>query len=141
MHHTEFIQQLIDEGKLRIEGGSFKGKRISYHDPCFLGRANEVYEAPRILLKQLDAELVEAQNSRSRSMCCGAGGAQMFKDAEKGDMEIFEKRTGELTALQPDVIATACEFCNTMLTDGVKMQEKQEQIQVLDIAELIAKDL
>ena len=141
LHHTEFIQQLIDEGKLSIEGGSFKGKRISYHDPCFLGRANEVYEAPRILLKQLDAELVEAQNSRSKSMCCGAGGAQMFKDAEKGDMEIFEKRTGELTALQPDVIATACEFCNTMLTDGVKMQEKQGEIQVLDIAELIAKDL
>jgi Fe-S oxidoreductase len=141
VHHTEFINQLIQEGQLKIEGGSYKGKRISFHDPCYLGRANSVYEAPRFLIEQLDAELVEADNNRSRSTCCGAGGAQMFKDAEKGDREIFEKRTEELTEKQPQVIATACEFCNTMLTDGVKMQEKEASIEVLDIAELIAKDL
>jgi len=141
LHHTEFINELIQEGKLKIEGGSFKGKRISFHDPCYLGRANEIYEAPRILLKQLEAELVEPTNHRSTSTCCGAGGAQMFKDSEKGDREIFEKRTDEMMEQQPDVIATACEFCNTMLTDGVKMQEKEASVAVMDIAELIAKDL
>ncbi len=141
LHHTQFISELINEGKLKIEGGSFKGKRISFHDPCYLGRANNVYEAPRILLKQLDTELVEATNHKSTSTCCGAGGAQMFKDSEKGDREIFEKRTDEMLETTPDIIATACEFCNTMLTDGVKMQEKEGSIAVLDIAELIAKDL
>jgi Fe-S oxidoreductase len=141
IHHTQFINELIQEGKLKIKGGTYKGKRISFHDPCYLGRANSEYEAPRFLLKQLDAELVEAKNHKSTATCCGAGGAQMFKDAEKGDREIFEKRTGELTELKPQVIATACEFCNTMLTDGVKMEEKEAEIEVLDIAELIAKDL
>ncbi len=141
LHHTQFINELIQEGKLKIEGESFKGKRISFHDPCYLGRANSEYDAPRFLLKQLDVNLVEAKNHKSTATCCGAGGAQMFKDAEKGDREIFEKRTEELTQLQPQVIATACEFCNTMLTDGVKMQEKEGEIEVLDIAELIAKDL
>ena len=141
LHHTQFINELIQEGKLKLDGESFKGKRISFHDPCYLGRANSEYDAPRFLLKQLDANIIEAKNSKSTATCCGAGGAQMFKDAEKGDREIFEKRTEELTQLQPQVIATACEFCNTMLTDGVKMQEKEAEIEVLDIAELIAKDL
>ena len=141
IHHTQLINKLIEEGKLSIEGGSYQGKRISYHDPCYLGRANDIYEAPRILLKQLDGDLVEAENSRSKSTCCGAGGAQMFKDAEKGTMEVFEKRTGELVALKPQVIATACAFCNTMLTDGVKGENKEDRIEVMDIAELIAKDL
>ncbi len=141
IHHTQLINKLIEEGKLSIEGGSYQGKRISYHDPCYLGRANDIYEAPRILLKQLDGDLVEAENSRSKSTCCGAGGAQMFKDAEKGTMEVFEKRTGELVALKPQVIATACAFCNTMLTDGIKGENKEDRIEVLDIAELIAKDL
>jgi Fe-S oxidoreductase len=141
IHHTQLIDSLIKEGKLTIEGGSYKGKRISYHDPCYLGRANDIYEAPRILLKQLDGDLIEAENSRSKSTCCGAGGAQMFKDAEKGSMEVFEKRTGELVELKPQVIATACSFCNTMLTDGIKGENKEDSIEVLDIAELIAKDL
>lgn len=141
LHHTQFINELIQEGKLKLDGESFKGKRISFHDPCYLGRANSEYDAPRFLLKQLDANIIEAKNSKSTATCCGAGGAQMFKDAEKGDREIFEKRTEELTQLQPQIIATACEFCNTMLTDGVKMQEKEAEIEVLDIAELIAKDL
>ncbi len=141
IHHTQLINSLIEEGKITIEGGSYKGKRISYHDPCYLGRSNDIYEAPRMVLHQLDGELVEAENSRSKSTCCGAGGAQMFKDAEKGSMEVFEKRTGELVELKPQVIATACAFCNTMLTDGIKGENKEDQIEVLDVAELIAKDL
>jgi len=141
LHHTQFINELIQEGKLKVQGNSYKGKRISYHDPCYLGRANEEYKAPRLVLKHLASELVETENNRSKSTCCGAGGAQMFKDSEKGDREIFEKRTDEMIEQKPDIIATACEFCNTMLTDGVKMQEKEASIEVLDIAELIARDL
>jgi len=141
IHHTQLIDSLIKEGKLQIEGGSYKGKRISYHDPCYLGRGNGVYEVPRLVLQQLDSELVEADKNRSKATCCGAGGAQMFKEAEKGDQEVFEMRTGELVSLKPQVIATACSFCNTMLTDGIKGENKEEEIEVLDIAELIAKDL
>jgi len=141
LHHTQLIDELIDKGKLKLENSSFTGKRISYHDPCYLGRANSEYEAPRNILKQLDAQIVEVSNSRSTSTCCGAGGTQMFKDAEKGDREIFEKRTEEMLEVQPQIIATACEFCNTMLTDGIKMQEKEAEIEILDIAEIIARDL
>jgi Fe-S oxidoreductase len=141
VHHTQFINELIESGKLKLESNTFNGKRISYHDPCYLGRANSEYEAPRNVLKQLNVQLIEATNSRSTSTCCGAGGAQMFKDAEKGEREVFEKRTDEMLELQPQIIATACEFCNTMLTDGIKMQEKMDTIEVLDIAEIIARDL
>ena len=141
LHHTQFINELIESGQLKLNSKSIKGKRISYHDPCYLGRANSEYEAPRNILKGLDVQLVEADNNRSTATCCGAGGAQMFKDAEKGDREIFEKRTEELTSLKPQIIATACEFCNTMLTDGVKMEDKEAAIKVLDIAEIIARDL
>lgn len=141
LHHTQFIKNLIDEGKLKLEGGHFKGKKITYHDPCYLGRANDIYEVPRALINELDVALYEAENNRSRSTCCGAGGAQMFKEAEKGDLEVFEKRTDELVTLKPQVIATACAFCNTMLTDGVKGENKEDEIQVLDIAEMIAQEL
>ena len=141
LHHTQFIKNLIDEGKLKLEGGHFKGKKITYHDPCYLGRANDIYDVPRALINELDVALYEAENNKSRSTCCGAGGAQMFKEAEKGDQEVFEKRTGELVSLNPQVIATACAFCNTMLTDGVKGENKEDEIQVLDIAEMIAQDL
>lgn len=141
LHHTQLIDELIDTGKLKLGNSSFTGKRISYHDPCYLGRANDEYQAPRNILKQLDAQVVEVNNSRSTSTCCGAGGAQMFKDAEKGDREVFEKRTEEMLEVQPQIIATACEFCNTMLTDGIKMQEKETEIEILDIAEIIARDL
>jgi Fe-S oxidoreductase len=141
IHHTQLIDTLVKEGKLKIEGGSFKGKKITYHDPCYLGRANEVYEVPRVVLQQLDADLQEVAQNRSHSTCCGAGGAQMFKEAEKGEQEVFEKRTDELMYLKPQVIATACAYCNTMLTDGVKGLNKEQEVAVLDVAELIAKDL
>jgi heterodisulfide reductase subunit D len=138
VHHTTFLQQLINEGKIKLkDGGSFKGKRITYHDSCYLGRANNIYEAPRKVLEMLDAELVEMRHCRSDGLCCGAGGAQMFKEDEPGDKRINIERTDEALSLQPNVIAAACPFCNTMLTDGVKNREKENEVKVLDVAELI----
>jgi heterodisulfide reductase subunit D len=138
VHHTQLLKSLLDEGRLTIEGGQFKGKRITFHDPCYLGRANNVYEAPRELIRKLDAELVEMKRSRANGLCCGAGGAQMFKDAEPGNKEINIERTQEALELQPNIIAAGCPFCNTMLTDGVKHQEQEQNVKVMDIAELIA---
>lgn len=137
IHHTQFLKNLLDEGRLSIEGGKFKGKRITYHDPCYLGRANDIYEAPRELIKRLDAELVEMKNCRKKGLCCGAGGAQMFKEAELGDKEINIERTEQAIEVKPEIIAAACPFCNTMMSDGVK-HKAEGQIQVTDIAELIA---
>lgn len=140
LHHTQFVQSLINEGRLKLKGGGvFKGKRITFHDPCYLGRANGEYEAPRELLQKLDAELVEMKRCKTKGLCCGAGGAQMFKEAEKGDREINVERSEEALGLQPQIIATGCPFCNTMMTDGVKHFNKEEEVQVLDIAELIAQ--
>ncbi len=138
MHHTQFLKTLLDEGKITIEGGKYSGKRITFHDPCYLGRANNVYEAPRELIKKLEVELIEMKRCKSNGLCCGAGGAQMFKDSEKGDKEIFVERTEDALDIKPDIIATGCPFCNTMMTDGIKNKEKEEEIKVLDIAELIA---
>ncbi len=142
IHHSVFLQQMIDEGKIRLkEGGSFSGKKITYHDSCYLGRANNIYEAPRKLLEELDADLVEMKRCRSNGLCCGAGGAQMFKEEEKGFSRINIERTNEAISTEANIIASACPFCNTMLTDGVKLAEKEEKIQVLDIAEIIASSL
>ena len=139
MHHTTLLQQLINEGKIKLkEGGSFKGKKITYHDSCYLGRANGVYEAPRAVLEALDAELVEMKRCRSNGLCCGAGGAQMFKEEEKGDTRVNWERTREALDTGAQVIAAACPFCNTMMTDGVKVNEKEDSVQVLDVAELVA---
>ncbi len=138
MHHTQFLKQLLDDGRLRIEGGKFKGKRITFHDPCYLGRANNVYEAPRELLTKLEAELVEMKKCRKNGLCCGAGGAQMFKESEKGDKDINVERTEQALDTKPEIIAAGCPFCNTMLTDGVKAKEKETEVSVMDIAELIA---
>jgi len=138
IHHTEFLKSLLDNGRLTIEGGQFKGKRITFHDPCYLGRANNVYEAPRDLIQKLDAELVEMKRSKANGLCCGAGGAQMFKDAEQGNKEINIERTEDALETKAEIIAAGCPFCNTMMTDGVKAKEKESDIKVLDIAELIA---
>ncbi len=139
VHHTQFLKQLFAEGRMSLEGGKFKGKRITYHDPCYLGRANQVYEAPRELLRKLDAELVEMKNCKKRGLCCGAGGAQMFKEPEKGDKDVNIERTEQALETQPDIIAAACPFCNTMMTDGIKNKEKEDSIAVMDITELIAQ--
>lgn len=142
IHHTTLLQQLIDEGKIRMkEGGEFKGKRITYHDSCYLGRANDIYEAPRKVLEALDAELVEMKRCRTKGLCCGAGGAQMFKEDEPGDKRINLERTEEALQTGAGFIASACPFCNTMMTDGVKLNEKEEAVQVLDIAEMIAMNM
>ena len=138
IHHTVFLQELIDEGRIRLkEGGPYKGKRITFHDSCYLGRANGIYEAPRKVLEALEAELVEMKRCRSKGLCCGAGGAQMFKEEEKGTTRINFERSGEAIGTGAGVIASACPFCNTMLTDGVKHAEKEEAVKVMDIAELI----
>src|SRR5690606_2703440 len=142
IHHTTFLQQLIDSGKIVLkEGGAFKGKKITYHDSCYLGRANSIYEAPRKVLEALDSELVEMKRCRSKGLCCGAGGAQMFKEEEKGNIRINQERTNEALATGAGIIASACPFCNTMLTDGVKGKEKEGEVQVLDIAEMVEKSM
>jgi len=139
IHHTVLLQQLIDGGKIVMkEGGPFKGQRITYHDSCYLGRSNNIYEAPRKVLEVLDAELVEMKRCRSKGLCCGAGGAQMFKEEEKGTTRVNFERTDEAMGTGAAIVAAACPFCNTMLTDGVKHAEKEESVKVMDIAELIA---
>jgi Fe-S oxidoreductase len=137
IHHTQLLKDLLDSGKIKIKNGSFKGKRITYHDPCYLGRANGIYEAPREVIKKLDAELVEMKSCKSRGLCCGAGGAQMFKEPEPGKKDINIKRTEEATEVKPDIIAAACPFCNTMMSDGLKNKGKENEISVMDITELI----
>lgn len=143
VHHTQYLNSLLQEGRLAIEGGAFKGKKITYHDSCYLGRANGIYEAPRALIEKLDVELVEMKRCKTNGLCCGAGGAQMFKEAEKGNKEINIERTEDVLESGAQVVAAACPFCMTMLRDGVKHAEKEGDIAVMDIAELIAqaKDL
>ncbi|TXH23228.1 MAG: (Fe-S)-binding protein [Chitinophagaceae bacterium] len=140
--HAVFLQQLINEGKIKLaEGGVFKGKKITYHDSCYLGRANNIYEAPRKVLEALDAELVEMKRCGSKGLCCGAGGAQMFKEEEKGEKRINFERSEEALDTGAEIISTACPYCNTMMTDGVKNAEQEASVQVMDIAELIAQSL
>ena len=142
IHHTMLLQQLIDDGRIKMkEEGAFKGKRITYHDSCYLGRSNNIYEAPRKVLEALDAELVEMKRCRSNGLCCGAGGAQMFKEEEKGDRYVNIERVGEALETGANFIAAACPFCNTMMTDGVKNKEKENEVQVLDVAEMVAASM
>ncbi|MEZ4987779.1 MAG: (Fe-S)-binding protein [Saprospiraceae bacterium] len=142
VHHTQLLQQLIDEGRIKLkEGGAFKGKRITYHDSCYLGRINGVYEAPRATLAALDSDLVELKRSKQNGLCCGAGGAQMWKEDEPGDKRINIERSEEALATGADVIAVNCPFCLTMMTDGVKAKEKQDTVMVLDLSEMIVQNL
>jgi len=142
IHHTMFLQQLINEGKIRLkDGGSFKGKKITYHDSCYLGRGNGIYEAPREVLQALDVELVEMKRCRTNGLCCGAGGAQMFKEEEPGNTRINFERADEAVNTGAGIIAANCPFCTTMLTDGVKNKEKEDEVKVMDIAEMVAQSL
>lgn len=142
IHHASFLQELINSGKIIMkEGGAFKGKKITYHDSCYLGRANNIYEAPREVLAALDAELVEMKRCKSKGLCCGAGGAQMFKEEENGTTRINLDRSKEAVDTGAGIIASACPFCNTMLTDGVKNENKENDVAVLDIAELVAQSM
>ena len=139
LHHTEFLKNLIEKGKLKIPNGSFRGKKITYHDPCYLGRANNIYEIPRDILKKLDAELVEMKSYKSKGLCCGAGGAQMFKEPEKGNEDVKDIRIKQALETNPDIIAAACPFCNTMLSDGLKDKVSDDSTSVLDISQIIEK--
>lgn len=142
VHHTQYLQQLIDEGRIKLqEGGAFKGKRITYHDSCYLGRGNGIFEAPREVLKALDADLAEMKRSRRNGLCCGAGGAQMWKEDEPGDKRINMERVEEALDMNPEIIAVNCPFCMTMMTDGVSGKEKQNQVMVYDLSEMIVQQL
>lgn len=138
VHHTQLLSSLVEEGRLKIDTGKFKGKRITYHDPCYLGRGNGEYHAPRNLLQKLEVELVEMKRSKTTGFCCGAGGAQFFKESEPGDKEINVDRVEEAIEIQPEIIASGCPFCTNMLTDGIKAKNKEDKVQVMDIAEMIA---
>jgi len=139
IHHTQFLASLLEEGKLKVEGGKFKGKRITYHDPCYLGRANDEYEASRDLLAKLEVELIEMEDTKKNSLCCGAGGAQMFKEPEPGDREVSELRIEQAQRTKADTIVTGCPFCNTMLADGMTKQKTGEPLDIQDVVEMIAQ--
>lgn len=138
-HHTSYINTLLQEGRLSIEGGAFKGQKITYHDSCYLGRINGVYEAPRDIIKALDIDLVEMKRCKTNGLCCGAGGAQMFKEDEPGDKRINIERAEEVIATGASKVAANCPFCLTMLGDGMKAQEKQDDVMVYDLTELIVE--
>ncbi len=141
IHHTQMLQSLIDEGRLKLkDGGAFAGQKITYHDSCYLGRANDIYEAPRSVLESLDNQLEEMQRSKTRGLCCGAGGAQMFKENEPGDKRINIERTEEAIKTGAGIVAANCPFCITMLSDGMKAKEKQEEVLVFDLSELIVNN-
>lgn len=142
IHHTAFLQQLIDDGKIKLkEGGSFKGKKITYHDSCYLGRGNGIYEAPRKVLELFETEVIEMKRCRANGMCCGAGGAQMFKEEEAGTTRVNFERAEQALETGASIIAANCPFCTTMLTDGVKNKEKEDSVKVMDIAEMIAMSM
>jgi len=141
LHHTQYLKQILDEGKLKLNNSNLDISSITFHDPCYLGRANNEYNAPRDVLKNLGVNLKEMKRSKQNALCCGAGGAQMFKESEKGDQEINVLRTEDALETNPSIIATACPYCNTMMTDGVKFKEVEDKVQVLDIAEIIASAL
>ena len=139
--YIELIERFITEGKLRLDGSILENTRITYHDPCYLGRANNIYDQPRKILRNISGNIIEMERNRSFSLCCGAGGAQMFKEAEKGNMEVFIERTGDALKTGAEVIATACPFCMTMMTDGIKYKNREEDIRNFDIAELVVQSL
>lgn len=140
LHYTTFLQQLINAGKIKVaDGNPFKGKRITFHDSCYLGRANQIYEAPRAILQALDADLAEMKRAKQNGLCCGAGGAQMFKEAEHGKKEVNIERIEDALETNPQVVAVSCPFCMTMMRDGVKQKNQEERVAVLDVAEIIAK--
>jgi len=141
IHHTQFLQKMIIEGKLKIESNLFKDKTITFHDPCYLGRANGEYMAPREVLGAIPSTVKEMKRNKAQALCCGAGGGQMFKEAEKGDREVFIERTEDVLETGAGIIVTACPYCMVMMTDGLKYKNKEEQIKNYDIAELIEQSL
>ncbi len=141
INYTAFISEKIESGHIDLDASVLDGAKITYHDPCYLGRANEIYEEPRALLRSLSPNLCEMERNRSYALCCGAGGGQYFKEAEKGEKEVFIERTEEALTTGASIIATSCPFCMTMITDGLKYKNREEEIFNYDIVELIVKSL
>lgn len=141
INYTDFLEQKLDSDELKFDKNIFKSKTITFHDPCYLGRANNIYESPRKILNELNFESKEMKRCKSSALCCGAGGGQMFKEAEKGNKEVFIERIEDAIEINPDIIATSCPFCMVMMTDGLKYKNKEEEIKNFDIAELIVQNL
>lgn len=141
VHHTQFLQELLNSGKLKVQGGAFKGKKITYHDSCYLGRINNEYEAPRSLLNALDVDLSEMKRSKANGLCCGAGGAQMFKEDEAGNKKINIERAEDVINTGAQIVSANCPFCITMLTDGMKAKDKEDNVMIMDISEMILQDI
>ncbi|MEJ5301943.1 MAG: (Fe-S)-binding protein [Bacteroidales bacterium] len=141
VHHSTFLKQLMEEGKLILNPEIFKGTTATFHDPCYLGRGNGIYEDPRKIITTAGITLTEMKRNRSFSLCCGAGGAQMFKESEPGHTEVYAERTREALDTGASIVATACPFCMTMLSDGIKKEGREEDSQNFDIAEIVAKGL
>lgn len=141
INYTDLLHKYIEDGSINISTDEYKQLKVTYHDPCYLGRANNIYNTPRQVIGAITNNLVEMERNRSFALCCGAGGAQMFKEAEKGDKEIFIERMDDVLKVNPEVIATACPFCMTMMTDGIKYKNQEEKIKNLDIAELVVMAL
>ena len=138
-HHSEFVHDLIESKKITISQNSID-EVITYHDPCYLGRGNNIYNQPREVIKRLSKNFIEMPRNKRNSLCCGAGGAQMFKEAEKGSSEINIVRTQEALDTKSKIIVTGCPFCNTMMSDGVKNINEGAAL-VKDIAEVVAESL
>ena len=135
LHHSSFLRSLLRDG--RIKAGESADATVTYHDSCYLGRYNSLYDAPRSTLQAVPGlRLVEMRRSRSRGLCCGAGGGRMWMEEHEGK-RINVERTEEALSTHPDVIGTACPFCMTMMNDGVKAKEAGDQVQVKDIAEIL----
>jgi heterodisulfide reductase subunit D len=144
IHHTQFLAEIVQSSKFKVQS-EFKIQnlkfKITFHDPCYLGRANGEYDAPRKVLSALSSKLIEMKRSKSFALCCGAGGGQMFKEAEQGNKEVFIERIEDVIASGADIVATACPFCMVMLTDGIKYKNREETLKNYDIAELVSMSL
>jgi heterodisulfide reductase subunit D len=141
IHYTQFLAEKIHTGELSLNKTFLKDNLITFHDPCYLGRANGEYAAPRKVISSLALKTREMKRHKSFAFCCGAGGAQMFKEAEPGNKEVYMERTEEALETGASIVATACPFCMTMITDGIKYKDKNETVKNYDIAELVTMAL
>ena len=141
VHHTDFLMDLVKSGKLKPQ--NTVKDTVAFHDSCYLGRYNDVYDAPRQLLESIPGiQLREVSYwNRSKGLCCGAGGAQMFMEEQHGTQRVNTKRTLQLLDTGATTLATGCPFCMTMITDGLKGEEKEEQIGQKDVAEILAESV
>jgi len=138
-HHTQFIDELIRKGKLKLAPNG--ADAVTYHDPCYLGRHNGIFDQPRGLIQSTGAQLTEPARNRSNSFCCGAGGGQFWKDEEKGNERVSTNRYRELKQTGAKTVATGCPFCMRMITEETAKEEPETAMEVLDVAEIVARSL